>query len=83
MPIMLLLPVLFLHYRILAKLTVLMNTVEVPLLLTQGGITIPDNQAGASSRINESSHSPLPKIRRFHNNSVSAWTFRLSIHSFA
>jgi hypothetical protein len=61
MPIMLLLAVLFLHYRILAKLTVLMNTVEVPLLLMQGGITIPDNQAGACSRINESSLSLLSR----------------------
>jgi hypothetical protein len=59
MPIMLLLEALFLHYRILAKLTVLMNTVEVPLLLMQGRITIPDNQADASSRINESSLSLL------------------------
>jgi hypothetical protein len=35
MPIMQLIAALFLHYRILAKLTVLMNTIQVPFLLMQ------------------------------------------------
>jgi hypothetical protein len=46
-PIMLIRGTLFLQYRILATLTVLMNTIEVPLLPYVGGIATPDNQPGA------------------------------------
>jgi hypothetical protein len=42
-PIMLLRGGLFLHYRILATLTVLMNTIEAPHSPYAGGITTPDN----------------------------------------
>lgn len=74
MPIMLLLAALSLHYRILAKLTVLMNTIEGPLLLMQGELPSLITRQAPPARMNN--HPPSSsEIHHFHNTSVGAWTF--------
>jgi hypothetical protein len=77
MPIMLLLAPLLLHYRILAKLTVLMNTIEGPLLLIQGEVLSLITRQAPPARMNNRPPSSS-EIHHFHNTSVGARTFCFS-----
>jgi len=71
-PIMLLQGTLFLQYRILATLTVLMNTIEVPPFSLMQGELLPviTNQAPGAWL---SSHTQPSEICHFHNTTVGAW----------
>lgn len=79
-PIMLLLGALFLHYRILATLTVLMNTIETPPFPLMQGELLP---LITRQRLKHGwTHIPLPKYATFITPILALRYFVLTLRSF-